>query len=262
MSNRIRPGVLAAAVAVTVGSCGAAHAADLAMVPPPVEEPAVTGSLSIYGFLPWYDGKAGVNGLGPVKFSGDPIDLLDNLKFTFMANGDIRWGKVGLFGDFIYLHERIKDATPGPLFGRAKLDLESLIITTALTYQLYETDTGWLQGMAGARFWSVDTTLSLSAGLVPAASASDTISWVDPVVGVRGHYDLSDRTFLTGTALIGGFGAGSKFMWDVFGGVGYRFTPAFSSTAGFRAMGVDYSHSGDVLDLTLYGPQIAFTWNF
>ncbi len=250
----------AATFLVTVALPGIADAAD--MPPPPAAAPSMTGSLTIYGWLPWYDGKAGVNGLGPAKFSGDPIDLLDNLKMTLMASGDVRWNKIGLFGDFIYLNLGIKNATPGPLYGSAKVDLELFIVTTALTYQLYETDTGWIQGVAGARFWSLDTTLNLTAGKLPAASASDTINWVDPVIGLRARQALSEKMFLTGTALVGGFGAGSDFMWDIFGGIGYKFSPTFSTTAGFRAMGVNYSNSGDIVKLTNYGPLIAFTLGF
>jgi len=222
----------------------------------------MTGSLSIYGWLPWYDGKAGVNGLGPTNFSGNPGDILDNLKFTFMANGELRWNKIGVYGDFIYLNLADKKATPGPLYGSAKVDLKSLIVTTALTYQLYQDDAGWIEGMAGARIWSLDTTLNLTAGINPAASASDTISWVDPVIGVRLRHAISQKMFLTGTGLIGGFGAGSDFMWDIFGGIGYNFTPAFSTTAGFRALGVNYSKGGDIVKLTTYGPLISFNLGF
>jgi len=261
MSKRNGLAVVAAALLATAALPGLASAADMPP-PPPAAGPSMTGSLSIYGWLPWYNGKAGVNGLGPAKFSGTPIDILNNLKFTFMANGEVRWNKIGVYGDLIYLNIADKNATPGPLYGSAKLDMKTLILTAALTYQVYEDEAGWIQGVAGARVWSIDTALNLTAGINPAASASDTISWVDPVVGVRLRHALSQKMFLTGTGLIGGFGAGSDFMWDVFGGVGYNFTPAFSTTAGFRAMGVNYSNSGDVVKLTTYGPLISFNLAF
>jgi hypothetical protein len=40
--------------------------------------------------------------------------------------------------------------------------------------------------------------------------------------------------FLRGWALVGGFGVGSDFTADLFGGVGYRVTGSISSTLGYR----------------------------
>jgi len=57
---------------------------------------------------------------------------------------------------------------------------------------------------------------------------SRTDQWVDPILGVKGHYDLSKAVYLTGRVDIGGFGIGSEFAWQVNAGVGFHITRYFS----------------------------------
>lgn len=243
-------------------SQGTASAADWNSVAPYQYSDSFSGSLTTYGWLPFMDGNAGINGLGPVGVSLDPIDILEVLDFTFMASGDLRWNRFGVFGDFIYLKISDGAGTPGPLYSGASLSMETIILTGAGTYQLWESDKSWVQAIAGVRYWSFDTTLDLAAGLLPAVSASDSISWVDPLVGLRARHSIDEKVYLTGAAAIGGFGAGSDFMWDVTGGVGYRYNQHLSLSAGYRAFGVDYERSGDVIDLISHGPIFGLTINF
>jgi hypothetical protein len=247
---------------VLLGSAVMAQAADAPVAQGQYQEApvnAVTGSFTVYGWAAWMSGDTGVNGIGPVSVSLTPKQIIDALDGIFMGTGDIRWGKFGLFGDLVYLKMTGTRATPGPLFSSASLTMASTIATAAGTYQLWENGADWIQGVVGARFWSFDTTLSLGAGILAARSASDDIQWVDPVVGLRGRTDISDKTFLTGAALIGGFGAGSEFMWDIFAGVGYRVSDSVVLSAGYRAFGVDYSDKGDVVDLISQGPVMGLS---
>lgn len=250
-----------------LASPASALAADPALAgPAPVEpyQPAgsVSGSFTIYGWAPFVTGDAGVNGFGPVEVSLDPTDILDVLDFTVMASGEIRFDRFGLLGDLVYLKISDGAATPGPLFSSATVSLEALISTAAATYRIWDDGRSWVQGIAGIRYWSFDTTLSLSPGLLPGVSASDSISWVDPLVGIRAGYEVSERVFLTGSAAVGGFGAGSEFMWDLTGAVGYRFNRAVSVSAGYRALGVDYEKNGDVIDLVNHGPIFGLRVDF
>jgi hypothetical protein len=244
-----------------------ALAADLVTEPaeptPPVAlAPLVTGSLTLYGWLPWIDGDVGVRGAGPVDVSLDPHDILENLDMTFMGSGDIRWGQVGLFGDLVYMKLGATKATPGPLFKDATASLSMTIGTIAGTYQLYEQGNDWVQLVGGARFYNIDTSIDLSSGILKGRSADGGLDWVDPMFGLRGRKELDANWFLTGTALIGGFGVGSDLSWDVFGGLGYKFNESVSMTAGYRALGIDYSDNGTVIDLVTQGPLVALTFSF
>jgi opacity protein-like surface antigen len=268
MKDIFRPGMYpAAALALALALPSPASSADLVTepaepTPPVVVAPLVTGSLTLYGWLPWIDGDVGVRGAGPVDVSLDPHDILENLNMTFMGSGDIRWGPVGLFGDLVYMDLGKTAATPGPLFGDATAGLSMTIGTVAGTYQLYEEGNDWLQVVGGARFYNIEAELDLSGGILPGRSADGSLDWVDPMVGLRGRKELDANWFLAGNALIGGFGVGSELSWDVFGGLGYKFNESISMTAGYRALGIDYSDNGTVIDLVTQGPLVALTFSF
>jgi hypothetical protein len=268
MSATSKTGLFAGALMVLGAAMpSAVMAADLVTEPveptPPVAvTPLVTGSLTLYGWLPWIDGDVGVRGAGPVDVSLDPHDILENLNMTFMGSGEIRWGPVGLFGDLVYMDLGATQATPGPLFDDATAGLSMTIGTIAGTYQLYEQGNDWLQVVGGARFYNIKADIDLSGGILAGRSAEGSLDWVDPMVGLRGRKELDPNWFLTGSALVGGFGVGSELSWDVFGGVGYKFNESVSMTAGYRALGIDYSDGGTVIDLVTQGPLVALTFSF
>jgi hypothetical protein len=89
---------------------------------------------------------------------------------------------------------------------------------------------------------------------------SDSATWVDAVVGIRGQYFLTDSLYLTGWATIGGGQA--KLDWDVTGAIGYQFKQNFSAVTGYRALGVDYSHDGFVYDVVQQGPIMGVVYQF
>ena len=136
------------------------------------------------------------------------------------------------------------------------LDVEMLAFTAAGEYRLLEAPAGSLDVMAGARVWSVDTTVSIEGGLLGSRERSDGETWVDPLVGAKGEFNITPQIFTTGWAMAGGFGVSSEFMWDLFGGVGYHFTNHLSAAVGYRGMGVDFERDGFVYDVIQHGPVI------
>ena len=101
---------------------------------------------------------------------------------------------------------------------------------------------------------------SISAGSAP--NREVTVSWVDPIIGLRGAYPLNDRFSVSGRADIGGFGVGSELTWQAYGGVNYAFTDAWYGTLGYRYMSIDYEADRLTLDIDLHGPLIGVTYQF
>ena len=89
-------------------------------------------------------------------------------------------------------------------------------------------------------------------------------SWVEPLVGVRTIWDISERWTATLAGDVGGVAFGSDFAWDALGLIGYRFNlfgeKNASAFAGYRALSQDYTDgSGNdkfEWDVTLYGPVL------
>jgi opacity protein-like surface antigen len=253
-------------LAAMAGACPL-MAADLSSVVEPVPAESLwKGSLSVYGWYATVLGDVGINGLGPVSITEDSssdTSIFDILQGVLMASGELRYGAVGVFGDFIWVDlGQSKTSKRGHFEGSA--EVSTIIGTGAVTYAVVDTPQLTLQGLAGARVWSVDGEVKLSTTGEREwdAKAASTIEWVDPLFGVRGRYALSPNWFLSGTAVVGGFGVGSKLMWDVFAGLGYSFTENISMSLGYRGLGVDYANNGDIIDVTAHGPLAGLTIRF
>ena len=198
-----------------------------------------------------------------VKFH-ELFDAIDWSEFppVFMGYGEMRNDRFGVFADLIHFALAVDGNTPGPVFSSVDLKLKATIATAAGSYRIIEAAESHLDVLAGARLWSVDSRLAFGAGLLPALSVSDDETWVDPVIGVKGQHGLNERFFVKGWGMIGGFGASSDFMWDVFGGLGYQVNDRFSTTLGWRHIGVDYSKGSFLFDVDIDGPMIEGSFKF
>ena len=98
--------------------------------------------------------------------------------------------------------------------------------------------------------------------MIKELSGSDGASWVDPMIGVRTRIDTSMPVYFTAWGMVGGFGVGSDFNWDVMGGVGYQWTDKFSTVLGYRALGVDYDNDGFVYDVIQQGVALGAVVTF
>jgi opacity protein-like surface antigen len=134
-------------------------------------------------------------------------------------------------------------------------------IVGAAEYRLIEAEGGFLDALAGARVWSVDAEIDFS-GLAINATGSDSETWVDPIVGIKGRLNLSPDFFFTSWGMIGGFGVSSDFMWDVMGGLGYEASDSISLVLGYRGRGIDYENDGFVFDVALHGPILGAVFRF
>jgi len=248
-----------------------ARAADIAPVEADVASvPAESGwtfELTAYGWLPGLKGTAALFGSPDltidVKFK-DLFNAIDwgNFPALVMLYGEVRNDRFGLFADVLHMALEIDTSTPGPAFSSATLNLEMTLATALGFYRIAEDGESHLDVLAGGRLWSIDGNLRLGAGALAGISATDDETWVDPVIGVKGRYAFNDKVFVKGWAMIGGFGASSDFMWDVFGGLGYQFTDRFSATAGWRHVGVDYSNGAFLFDVDIDGPIIEGSFRF
>lgn len=228
------------------------------------DSPHFHGSLAVYGwYAGWISGDLSVGGLGPVDVGdgGGTVEFSEILDGFFMAKGDVRYGRLGLYGDFIYTG--LGNSADGPLgFTSADWNFDAMVFTGALSYQLLDLPSSEVHAMAGFRYWGLDVGLGLTLPGGGGPSASRTLDLFDPVIGVRGRHSLTQRLFLEGTGFIGGPLGDTEFMWDAYAGLGYNFTKHFAASLGYRAMGIDYQRGGTAIDLILQGPLAGLTLKF
>lgn len=246
-----------------------AAAADVAPVMTPEAKQVETESGWTFTVAPyfWAAGLSGDVGMNIGRFhptvdvDASFGDIWDHLDFAFMALGEARYDRYSVFSDLIYVKLSGSEGTPrGIVADEAEVDSETFAGLLGVGYSVLKDNTGNLDIVGGVRVWSVDTTISLSGGLLDGRSTSDGDTWVDAVGGVKGTYFITPNLFLTGWGLVGGGGA--DIDWDVAATVGYKFNETFSSVIGYRALGVDYSNDGFVFDVVEQGPIIGLAVKF
>ena len=84
-------------------------------------------------------------------------------------------------------------------------------------------------------------------------------SWTDPVIGLRGRYNLNKAFYLTAETDVGGFGIGSDIAVQAYAALGCQLTRSIFSEVGYRYLYEDFRDQGanDFLyQLSLHGAQI------
>ena len=249
-----------------VGCAGAAGAADV-MVPgaTPVEYNTPSGwtfTIAPYGWLAGIEGDVGARGR-TTHIDESFGDILDNLDIGFMGVGEARYERFGVFTDLVYVKLSDTGDTPfGILANSVDFTTKSLMWTAAGEYRLLDQSDASVDAFAGFRLFSIENELDFNPpGLLGGLELSQTETWADPIVGLKGRLSVTPQIYLTSWGLIGG-GASSDLVWDVMAGAGYQFTETFSAEIGYRAAGVDYSNDGFVYDVVQQGPILGAVFHF
>jgi hypothetical protein len=183
--------------------------------------------------------------------------LLDVLDLAFMSTFEARKGRWGVIGEFNFLALSQKSSFAGGFLG-AKTKVSGFMLGAAGAYRFYEDPVANADVFAGARFWSLDTEIKFRR----IGTVERSANLVDPIIGIRGQYAITENWFVGGLAEIGGFGVGSDFQWEVIGRAGYRLNDNFAIAAGWRHLNIDLDDNGLILDATLTGPFVAVDVTF
>lgn len=256
---------LGTAFAIVASSPACAQGPEGPRVPPEASETAAHPQWSIdiapYFWAAGMSGTVASFGAAPVDVDMNFSDIFGDLDFSIMAAGEARYGRFSLTMDLLYLKLSTSETTPrGILLSSVGLDSVMTEVSALAGYSVLDLPNVRVDAVLGARLWSVDNALSFNGGLLDGRTFKDSATWVDAMGGLKGRVDLSDRFYLTGTALAGG--GGSNFGWDLMGGLGYQVTDRFSAVAGYRAMGVDYKDGPFEFDVTIKGPIIGASFKF
>jgi hypothetical protein len=294
-------GVAAAIVMAGVGLAGMpAIAADFDMANGTV---AATDAVPPGGWnfrVTPYGWFTGVNGTitaagRSVSTSASFQDLVQNSDqlIPFMGYFQAKKDRFTIFGDFFYSKMGFsKEDTKqnNPIAGleittnrKAHLDTTLTIATAAIAYDAIQQGGTNLGFFAGARYWYTDAEFDLkitkdvnlsNLGLKKrgqfAVARNAGTDWVDPIVGLRVAQEITPRDEITLLADIGGFGVGSQFSWEVFGGYTHSWSLGeaceLALALGYRILSVDYEQGSGTsqrgLDLTLHGPLAGLSLRF
>ena len=289
-------GLAVVGAALLVGGSASAADFDMANATVTTTEAVPPGGGWTIGITP-YAWLTGINGTitasgRSVSTSASFIDLVENSDklIPFMGAVEIGKDRFSLFGDVFYSDigfsgEKTKQLNPVAnleisLKGKVSVDTTLTIIQAAAAYDIIKQGGTALAVYGGARYWHMDADLALKVtGKVDlprlglkregkyAIARSGGTEWVDPVVGMRVRQQLTPHDNIQLAADIGGFGVGSQFSWQVFGGYNHTWdigkSTQLAASLGYRILSVDYEEgsgtSAKALDLTLHGPLAGLT---
>lgn len=247
-----------------------ARSGDLATVTePPASNSRWQLSATPYGWFTWLKGDQTVKGR-TVDVDVNPIELLEHLDgVPFMGYMEARKGRLAFYGDIVYAplnlgtdgvrSRSINPAISGTLSASVGLSIDQTIVEAGGTYEVakWQSSAGTtaIDILAGARYWhqEADLRLSLNGSLDiadlslvrgAALARSGGVDWVDPVVGTVMRHNLGPGQDLVLRGDIGGFGAGSKFSWNVLAAYSFEICSeggvTYSGVLGYRLLDVDY----------------------
>lgn len=195
-------------------------------------------------------------------------DTLKHLDFGFMGNVEYRKGLAGAYINAEYTKVS-NNAHLGPF--NIGVSMRSALVGAGFFYRIFEAELGGrtvfgtprvfaIEPTAGARWTSMTARVHLGI-----FHLSERQGWVDPFVGARLSYDLTERWNLFVESDVGGFGAGSRFSVNAQAILGYRVLLAGYQTTlgiGYRVLKQDYRNGGFQWNVTQHGPLIGASVRF
>jgi hypothetical protein len=190
-------------------------------------------------------------------------DLLSDLKFGFMGTAEIQRDRFGATADLValVLEQRVRRPTD-PFGPGAEGRLGTTILSGLFTYRLVETPGAVLDVGAGFRAYWLDLRLDANPGPGAGLRASANRQIVDPILALRGRFELGRGFSLLAYGDIGGFGAGSDFTWQVIGAIGWQASERVTAYAGWRHLALDTGRGRVDLDVGISGPILGVAFRF
>jgi hypothetical protein len=87
-------------------------------------------------------------------------------------------------------------------------------------------------------------------------------SWFDPLIGLRGRFNLNKAFYLTAESDVGGFGIGSDIAVQAYAALGCQITRNIISEVGYRYLYDDFRDTNFLYQLSLHGAQVTVGLTF
>jgi hypothetical protein len=215
-----------------------------------------------FDLFAWGTGLSGTVGPEMGLYSVDASfgDITKYLDFASMGHFEATRGRWGVMADLFYvdLGHSVDDAYGNPV----KLGMQNLVLGLGGTYRLYGDAKSTFDFVLGARYNEVKS--DITPYLLPSRHSS--LSWTDPVVGLKGGVRLGKVWSFGYRVDVGGFGAGSNLACLA----AFRFDAQLSRSValnlGYICYKVDYEEKNGastfVYDTLMQGPAlgVSFRW--
>ncbi|MBL7645714.1 MAG: hypothetical protein JNK74_05920 [Candidatus Hydrogenedentes bacterium] len=114
-----------------------------------------------------------------------------------------------------------------------------------------------VDALVGARYFRVASDVNVGP-----LGADITKDWLDPMVGARLRFNLSERWNASLRGDLAGFGTGSELTTNAVAVLTYSISDRYEVGFGYRYMNIELDKDHLDLDMTTYGPVIGMAINF
>jgi hypothetical protein len=246
------PNALRRLVAAALTSCA------VVMAPATAQAQDWSGQITLYG---WGAGVTGdftpFDGAQTLSFDKSLSDVLEDLDLAFFVTGLVRRGDLVLFGDFTYTSSSRSGIVPPGAPASGEVTIRSLTLAAGRRFEI--SGGSHVDVLGGLRAWSLDGQVAVPLAGV---SLAREVTFVDPIIALRGSAPLSDRWSLLGYIDVGGFGAGSDLTWQAAVTANYQATDNLYLSIGWRHLYLDYNDGGPRFEGAMTGPVIGASWRF
>lgn len=216
--------------------------------------------LTPYLWIASISGRAGIGNLVTDTSTGVTSTGVE-LNFGFMGTLEARRDKLIILTDLQYSDLATEKGNPGPLFSSTRASFKTFVLDPEVGYRVLDNGKGaTLDVLGGLRYWHLNADIQFRAGVLPATGGDRSRSWIDAVGGLRGKAALSKKLFVSGKADLGG--GGSKFTYQLFGGVGINVNERVALIGGYRDLKVNYDKDNFLFDMSLHGPIMGVGFKF
>jgi hypothetical protein len=199
----------------------------------------------------------------PLVHIDEPFsEILGELDAIFPVRFALRHDHLTLSADIFYVATRTPVVPAGIVFDSGAVDHSVFFATLTAGYRMAEGALGRVDVLGGARVWSFRSELAL-VPLAPGPDVTHSVheSWIDPIVGVNGRLNLTDRFYAEGYADIGGF-SDASLTWQLMATIGYSVKDHLDLSAGYRILHVQHDDNGVTRNVNFAGPIIAATLRY
>jgi opacity protein-like surface antigen len=269
--------------------------------PPPPQSwcetpPTLEIRIGAPGWLAGISGETGVKGVvanADVSFD----QLVHHLThFPVALSINARYQRWEFWVDGQYIEVGTSATLPGLLFTDANVHIKNALAEGFVGYRLINCDNANLTLFAGARWTYLEGDLSIFdngdarlirlrelLGIRNRLDFSDSIDWVDPVIGLRGRVRIWKATKIFAEGDVGGFNANadtafelhregrtimrepvdsSDWSYQLAGGLEFQLTRQIWTQVGWRYMKYDFRKNGFTDKSELNGPFLQTGMNF
>jgi hypothetical protein len=258
------------------GLCLAASAFDTSLPDAPGQsaggQPAPRQPTAEEGWhIEWIPAYLWVTGIsGDVGAAGQVVavdagfgEVFDKLNFGYMTALDVSKSRFGLLTDLVY--SKLSDDKTLPALGpsgAAHAESTMFFLDPELYGRVLSGERGFVDMTAGIRYWHLNNSIGLNAGVLPSLSVDQSQDWVDPVVGAGFRANLAKGWFASLKGDAGGFGVGSELSWQIYTGVGKEIKQKYTLLLAYRRLDVDYRNGGFLFDTSMHGLLLGFGIKF